>query len=107
MKMLSAILSFYILGLTLTPALQLLKSKFLSCKESCSNIPGSEKDNDGCDKKTCTVFSCCFKTQAYPPIQYKVDSTFYSEFAILQNFKPNKDYISLKSFEIWHPPKFI
>lgn len=107
MKYVAVIFSVFILSLTIAPAIQILHAKFSSCENSCSKKTTSDKDADGCDKKTCTVFSCCFKTQVYPPVQYRITNVFQPELVVLHNFKPKKDYISLRSFDIWHPPRFI
>ena len=107
MKHLALIYGLFILSLTVAPAVQVLHAKFLSCESSCSKKTTSEKDSDGCDKRTCTVFSCCFKTQVFLPVQYNIANVFRPELIILHNFKPKKNYISLRSFDIWHPPRFI
>lgn len=107
MKIFAFVFSFFIFSLTIAPAVNLLHTKFSSCKDSCSEKSTSQKDSDGCEKKTCTVFSCCFKTQVFPPLQYKNNDTFQLKVIVKQNFKPKKNYISFQLFDIWHPPKLV
>lgn len=107
MKAFASLLSFYFLSLTIAPAMQALQAQFLSCKSACTKPSADDRDKDGCDKKECTVFSCCFKTQLLPPASYKSKIVFMPELAIQHNFKPSQDYISIGAFDIWHPPRFI
>lgn len=107
MKALASVLSLYILSLTIAPAVQVLQAQFLSCRSACTKPSSDDRDKDGCDKKECTVFSCCFKTQILPPAPYKSKVFFIPELAIQHNFKPNRNYISIGSSDIWHPPRFI
>jgi hypothetical protein len=107
MKILAAALSIFILSVAFAPAVQILHSEFSSRKGKCCMKPVSEKEESGCDKKSCTVFSCCFKIPAFPPSPYKYHNVFLPELKVKHNFKPKKNYISFRSFDIWHPPRFV
>lgn len=108
MKFLAFIISFYILSLAVAPGLKLLRTKFSSehCKTICSESPLSENDNDGCQKQNCTPFTCCFKTFIFTNL-YSFPSQFLSKLTVKNNYNLKRIFISLQTFDIWHPPKYV
>lgn len=102
MKALALILSFYVLSLTVAPAVALLREKF-ECSDSCSKKE-TQKDSDGCEKQSCSTFSCCYK------IVYMVnpckENLFFTQYRIVKNsFGYTNPILTLHSFDIWHPPR--
>ena len=106
MKHLAFILSFYILITAVAPTVKLIRAKYSSehCGKSCSQSPVS--DTDGCQKDCCTFFSC-FKTMLLFHAQYKILNFFQAELRVKNNFILKNIFVSLQSFEIWHPPRFV
>ena len=106
MKMYASILSFYIMCLAFAPAIGFVYSRLSSgCGDSCAAVP--EKKGSGCEKQACSFFFCCLNNIGFPPQQYKYSMLFRPESAARNNFTFNRTFISLKSFDIWHPPRLI
>ena len=102
MKTLALILSFYVLSLTAAPAVALLREKF-KCSESCSKKE-TTNDSDGCEKQSCSAFSCCYKIVGIT-FSYK-ENLFFTQYKIVKNsFGYTNPVLKLHSFDIWHPPR--
>jgi hypothetical protein len=96
------------MALTAAPVAAILYAKFSSehCGASCSENTDSGKDFGGCEKQGCFTFSCCQTLVFLPPAQ-KNTIPFQLESATENNFILKELFISLRPFDIWHPPKFI
>ena len=64
-----------------------------------------EKDADGCDGKACSPFSCCLKTPAMFNAAEDSLSRFIPESTVKNNFSNKEMFVSLRNFDIWHPPR--
>jgi len=107
MKVFASILSFYLLSIAFAPAIGFVYSKLTpGCGDTCSANPVERKDS-GCEKQECPFFTCCIKTIAFPPQHYKSTHIFQPQLSVQDNFKRQGIFVSLRSFDIWHPPRFI
>lgn len=107
MKHLALIVSLYILSLSAVPAVQLLKDKLTSqCGQSCSKDSKSAKDSDGCDKRECSFFSCCYKS-VYFFTETKYTFHYFPYVKLTNNFGFTEMITSFNLFDIWHPPKLV
>ena len=109
MKQIAFILSFFILSLSIIPMVKLLHGKYSPeyCSKSCTNNPDSQKDSDGCKKQTCSPFSCSFKTLIIVQSIYQYPNQFIAEFTNRNTYITKAIFVSIRSFEIWHPPKIV
>lgn len=103
---LSVILSIYIVSLAIAPVIKLAYS-FSSepCIKSCSRESVPVKDADGCQKETCSPFSCCLKTLALIEPYYNNSNVFTIVYGKKDNFNSLEVFIPVMSFDIWHPPR--
>ncbi len=108
MRYLAFILSFHLMTLTVAPAASMLYAKFSSerCGTSCSKSSNPEKETRDCEKQSCFTFSCC-KISVFLAPTYKNSFQFQLESTLKNNFILKELFISLRPFDIWHPPKFI
>ena len=107
MKYLAFIFSFYIISLTVAPAVQLLREKLAyECGKSCSDKSKSDKDSDGCNKRECSTFSCCYKNVFFfSHIKHTIH--YFPDLVQTNNFGFNEMVTSYNLFDIWHPPKLV
>lgn len=76
-----------------------------TCEEICAVQSCSDKAPDDCEKQGCDPSFCCIKLQILLPISYKNLILFPLEFVLKNNFGYTKNFLFLKYFDIWHPPK--
>lgn len=109
MKSLALIISFYIMSLAIAPALKLIYSKHVSdhCTKSCSSTNSSDKDADGCQKQTCSPFSCCLKTLVIFQSDIYEYQKLLPETLTRENFILSQIVGSIRGYDIWHPPRII
>lgn len=112
MKHLAFILSIFILSITVAPAIRVLHSQFSSgqCEKKCSEKHNSNKskNSEGCDNKQgCSPLFCCVKLPIVLPSSYKNAEFFSFKFSIQNNFIYKNTIVSLPSFDIWNPPRYI
>jgi hypothetical protein len=92
------------LSLAVVPVIPLAQAKLASgCAASCSQKPDREKDTDGCNKRECTVFACCYKLFFFIRSEHYT-SPFTSETVAENNFGSNEVIFSYQLSDIWHPP---
>lgn len=106
MKHIALILSTYILSLAFSPVISMALQSG-GCGKSCTTESMPDKDSDGCPKDACAPFSCCLKN-LFPPqfsIKYSALPDIPSE--VKNNFGQQNGLASLRSFDIWHPPRII
>ena len=103
-KHITFILSLYILGLTFSPAIGMAMQSD-GCMKSCSKE--TSKDSDGCQKGICTPYSCCLKNLMPMTAPYQYSAPFVIAKEVRNNFSTTRDLVSLRSFDIWHPPRLI
>jgi hypothetical protein len=77
------------------------------CAKSCSKGTVPAKDSDGCKKEICTPYSCCLKNLMPMLAPYKYSRPFIEDFEVRNNFSNAQSFISVRLFDIWHPPRFI
>jgi hypothetical protein len=110
MKILSYIFAFYIMLLTVQPAVALLLKKETKdccseCCNKCKDVPKQENQNkDNCPESACNPFQACGCCVGYTlsvnTLNFVSSFTQNTERVI---FKEN--FISQFSVNIWQPPK--
>ena len=106
MKLIALILSTYILSLAFSPVISLaLRSG--DCGTSCTKDTLPDKDSDGCPKDACAPFSCCLKNLFPPHFSIKYTALPDMPIEVKDNFVQQNGLVSLRSFDIWHPPRII
>ena len=106
MKHMTLILSLYIFGLTLSPAISMAMQSG-GCMKSCAKDTLPAKDSDGCNKEVCAPYSCCLKNLMPMTAPYQYSRPFMAEPEVRNNFSNTHYLVSLRSFDIWHPPRLI
>jgi hypothetical protein len=66
-----------------------------------------ERDADGCGEKACSPFSCCLKTLVMFKSAEDYLGRFIPESTVKNNFSNTGMFVSLRDFDIWHPPRII
>ena len=108
MKHFAFILSFYILSLASAPVIQITFAKLTAkCQNSCSKESKPIKENDGCEKRGCSLITCCYNSLLLFISETKFSFLDYFPITVENNFNLEQVLHSFNLFDIWHPPKFV
>jgi hypothetical protein len=105
MKFLASLISIYFLLLGAVPAVQVVRMQLIpECGSSCTKEQKPTKDTEGCDKRECSVSSCCYKN-IFLEVPTKFTLHYFQDIEVNHNFWFNEIITSQNIFDIWHPPK--
>ena len=106
MKYFALILSFYILSLAAAPIIQIAHAKLTAkCHNSCSKESKPMKENDECEKRGCSLITCCYNSLLLFITEAKYSFQQHFPITIENNFNLRQVFKSFNLFDIWHPPK--
>ena len=106
MKYFALILGFYILSLAAAPVIQIALAQLTSeCNSSYSKECKPVTENDGCEKRGCSLITCYYNSLLLFIYEAKYSFKQHFPITIKNNFNLKQVFKSFDLFDIWHPPK--